>query len=291
MPASIFIDADIFLKICKTLEVFNFNCRICIINKKMVIGGKMEIWLNSSRRISILLCISFLINIIFFTLGSIFIVKKGGVSFILSIISLKSIKYTSSFSPYYLEKKSVFETYDNNEAGKVIVFIGDSITERCEWNELFNNTSIINRGIGSDDTFGILNRLDSIVKLKPKKVFIMIGINDLGKGRKIQDICNNYRDILKMLDKESPNTQLYIQSVLPINHKIDNKLISNESINKLNLELESLAKLFKVNYVDLHKYLADKDNKLDTKYTNDGVHLNGSGYLVWKKVINEFIND
>lgn len=65
-----------------------------------------------------------------------------------------------------------------------IVFLGDSITEKIDWHELFHNShyDILNRGIGSDTISGVINRINTIINLKPSKVFLMIGINDIALG-------------------------------------------------------------------------------------------------------------
>ena len=50
-----------------------------------------------------------------------------------------------------------------------VVFVGDSLTERVKWNELFPHLQTKNRGISSDTTEGVLARLDSVVQTEPKK--------------------------------------------------------------------------------------------------------------------------
>ena len=60
-----------------------------------------------------------------------------------------------------------------------IVFAGDSITQAGEWTDFFPNLKIANRGVGSDTTHDLLRRLDSIISVNPKNVFVMIGINDI----------------------------------------------------------------------------------------------------------------
>lgn len=87
------------------------------------------------------------------------------------------------YSNTYKDKSVLFERYlMMNKYSKPIVFLGDSITEKIDWKELFSKNNILNRGIGSDTISGLINRTDSIVKLKPSKVFLMIGINDIALG-------------------------------------------------------------------------------------------------------------
>lgn len=81
---------------------------------------------------------------------------------------------------YNYQKRSLFEQLPIR--GNDIVFLGNSITDGCEWAELFNNRHIKNRGISADRSGWLLDRLDPIVNGHPKKLFLMIGTNDLAAG-------------------------------------------------------------------------------------------------------------
>ena len=81
------------------------------------------------------------------------------------------------YNQFYYQRATLFEKLpiDSDD----IVFLGNSITNGCEWHELFNNPNIKNRGISSDVSMGVYDRLDPIIKGKPAKIFLMIGINDI----------------------------------------------------------------------------------------------------------------
>ncbi len=61
-----------------------------------------------------------------------------------------------------------------------IVFIGNSITNMHEWWEAFGNHNVVNRGVSGAITDEGLANIEAIAAGKPKKVFIMLGTNDLG---------------------------------------------------------------------------------------------------------------
>ena len=84
---------------------------------------------------------------------------------------------TTGFSKKYYHHKNQFELLPNRK--KEIVFLGNSITARGNWSEWFNNKRIINRGISGDRTDGVLYRLDEVISSKPKKIFLLIGVNDI----------------------------------------------------------------------------------------------------------------
>lgn len=173
-----------------------------------------------------------------------------------------------------------------------IVFLGDSITDEGEWVELLKNCDVQNRGISSDTTEFVLNRLDAIVEAQPKKIFLMIGINDIiNYNKSLEEVLINYKAILTKLQKQTPKTKVFIQSVLPVNNQITRYYKDNSNILKLNSKLQELSKDFSYQYIDLFSYLADSKNQLDIKYTSDGLHLNGQGYLIWAKAIEKYVND
>lgn len=195
------------------------------------------------------------------------------------------------FLTYYEQKKSTFEALPNDK--DEILFVGNSITEGCEWNELFGDSRIKNRGISADVAEGVLLRIKEITESKPMKIFIMIGINDLAFGYSIMEILQYYSEILERIRDDSPLTKTYIQSVLPINGSFGKfsayDTLSTEIMN-LNTELEKLAEVLDVGYINLHDSFL-LNNRLNPGFTNDGLHLTGQGYLLWKKLIGQYIKN
>lgn len=224
-----------------------------------------------------------MINIIFIGIAGIVIVKKGGLSYFLAKLSSKE---SSNFSSYYLGKKDL---HDNlNETSDKIVFIGDSLTDRAEWSELLENDNIINRGIDSDTTFGVLNRIDGIIDITPQKVFLMIGINDIAEGISEDEIINNYDKILSEFKENSSETKVYIQELLPVVEKrVTNK--KNSDILNLNLKIKDLAKSYDYTFIDMYNTFED-NNELNDKFTVDGLHLSYEGYQNWKNNIYKYID-
>src|SRR5277367_1198658 len=98
-----------------------------------------------------------------------------------------------------------------------IIFLGNSITEMGNWKKVLNDTTVINRGIGGDITFGVLKRLKDITDRKPSKLFILLGINDIGKDIPDVVIADNYLKIVREVHSKCPETKIYVQSILPLN--------------------------------------------------------------------------
>jgi len=138
--------------------------------------------------------------------------------------------------PIYQDLRQEYAVLNNNYKNKeVIVFLGDSITKRFNLKELHDNKSIINRGIFSDTTFGVLERLeDNINNLNIIKLFIMIGYNDL-RLRDNQEILNNISDILSKAKAKI----IFFQSLLPVD--IERKKL-NKRIVYINEKIKLLTK-------------------------------------------------
>jgi lysophospholipase L1-like esterase len=169
-----------------------------------------------------------------------------------------------------------------------IVFIGDSITELGgNWATRFNNAKVRNRGIAGDVTSGVLNRLKEIYYFKPAKVFILIGINDLFHNDLTPAIItNNIKQIVSVIQKNSPGTTIYVQTILPT----ANASPSKERIGAVNTLLKSMSTSEKLVLIDLHAHFAGSDGMMPSGMTTDGLHLNESGYQKWVNFISTYVN-
>src|SRR5882672_7029633 len=81
-----------------------------------------------------------------------------------------------------------------------IVMLGDSLTEGAPWRELTGCLSLVNRGIGGDTTTRLRGRLDEVLKLKPRAIFLMIGVNDISLSVPRSTSVENLRAILDRLE-------------------------------------------------------------------------------------------
>ncbi len=197
--------------------------------------------------------------------------------------------YDSSFHFYYYDQKlSMFEIMPDQKGE--VVWMGDSITDGGEWSELFPRVKTLNRGISSDNTYGILFRLKEITRRMPKKIFLLIGINDIARNIPDSVITGNYRKIISEIQQQTPQTRLYIQSILPTNNtfsEFKNHQNKTAHIIAINTTLQKLCKEKNIVYVDLYNHFVDESGKLASQFTNDGLHLTGEGYKKWKKVLIE----
>lgn len=166
-----------------------------------------------------------------------------------------------------------------------IVFLGNSITNMHEWWEAFGNANIVNRGVNGAETPIMLEHLEATLAGRPKKIFFMMGTNDLGT-RGMNDpafVAKSVRTALKRCKNESPETEVYFQSILPCTTNgvkdVKHIPITNDSIKKLCQE-------YGATYIDLYDDLTDIANM---KISYDGTHLTMSGYRTWCNKIAQYV--
>lgn len=193
------------------------------------------------------------------------------------------------YSNYYYQRVSLFELLPITSND--IVFLGNSITDGAEWAEIFNMPNVKNRGISGDITTGVYERLDVILKGQPKKIFLLIGINDINRKNSVADsVFKNITKIAEKIRQQSPKTTLYIQSIFPEDFNDERFKNNKEKIISINKNLEDYCLQNKLTYIDLYSKLITPDGStINSEYSNDGLHLMGSGYMVWKATIEPFV--
>lgn len=164
-----------------------------------------------------------------------------------------------------------------------IVFIGNSITNMHEWWEAFDNPDIINRGTSGAVSDEVVENLETIISGKPKKAFIMIGTNDLGTSgmNNAAHVAGNTRLIVRHIQQVSPQTEIYIQSILP------SRLRDLRLQEETNDSLKNICRDYQVTYIDLWDKLLSVSQ--DNTHTLDGLHLCASGYRIWCQTIAGYV--
>lgn len=196
-------------------------------------------------------------------------------------------QWDSTYRPdIYSARLDLFKA--NPVGKKDIVFYGNSITFWGDWPELLKSKKIKNRGIPGDTSFGLLELLTATISNSPRRVFIMIGINDLARRVPQEVIISNYKRILALIRRLSPKTKIYFQSILPVNEhfgKLNNHYLQAGEIPVINDFLRRWTKAEGIGYVDLYQAMSDENGRLKTAYTWDGVHLTLEGYEKWVEIL------
>ena len=169
---------------------------------------------------------------------------------------------------------------------KDIVMLGNSLTENGgDWAARLGNKNVRNRGIIGDEVMGVYDRLHQILPGHPAKLFLLIGVNDVSHDLTTDTIVGMIRVTVERIQKESPDTKLYLQSLLPINESFGRyKRLAGKTnmIPEINKQLEELAKEKGLTYINLFPLFTEKgSNVLRAELTTDGLHLKEEGYKIY----------
>ena len=166
-----------------------------------------------------------------------------------------------------------------------IVMLGDSITQAGTWATLLNEHRVINRGVAGYTTGDLLREVNETIALKPTKIFLMIGINDLLRGASVEQTFKTYASLVTQL--RASGAQLYLQSTLECARAECGKTV--ESVQELNRKLRALASSMDLIYIDLNVGLTKAPQGLLPQYTWDGLHLSKSAYNYWAAHIKPYL--
>lgn len=179
--------------------------------------------------------------------------------------------------------------------GENIVFLGDSLIARYDTNLYFRSFNVINSGIGGNMTIDILNNLESrVFKYNPKKVFIVVGTNDIAYSNlSLIEIKDNINTIIDKIKEYDSNIDIYLESIYPVIEDLNEDIVyhrRNKTIIELNGYYKDLCST-KCTYINVFDRLIDKSGNLKSYYTKDGVHLNKLGYLKVSKILYKYMNN
>ena len=176
-----------------------------------------------------------------------------------------------------------------------ILFIGNSITDMHCWPEVFKTSDgkylpIVNRGNSGTYSTEQSDNLESYLANKPKKVFMMIGTNDIatsgGLNFSPEQVLAYVKSIVARIHARSPQTKVYLYSIL--NNKTGNRVEATW------LKANELTKAYaeatdKVTYIDLYDKLTNVASGGQWSY--DNLHLTAGAYQAWAKEICQYLQE
>lgn len=169
-----------------------------------------------------------------------------------------------------------------------IVFLGNGFIESGKWKRLLNDSSVVNRGITGDIASSLLLRIGDVVNRKPSRVFLMLGSDDLFKHLTDESIIETLFSVATRIKKGSPETILFVLSILPVNPAAKNfpaGYNNEEHSGVINAQLQKYATRLGYTYIDLFSEFIDGKGHLETAYSSDGLNLNAAGYAHWIEIL------
>lgn len=158
-----------------------------------------------------------------------------------------------------------------------------------------SETIIYNRGIGGYMVKELRENLNTcILDLKPSRLFINIGTNDLSwSSISAAQVVESYEEILREVYAILPETEVYVMAYFPINYEAASEEMkpcllvrTNEKIDEANAGLKQMAEKLGAKYIDINDGLKDEFGRLKAEYTIEGMHIKECGY---RAIYDEFM--
>lgn len=127
---------------------------------------------------------------------------------------------------------------------------------------------------------------DGVKASGAKKVFIMLGMNDVGLYG-VDDSVKNMETLIQRILDKSPDAEIYLQSMTPILTGHERKVLNNENLDKYNAKLKELAKEKGYHFADVASVMKQEDGSLKPEYCSDGgedgmgIHFTDAGAEAW----------
>lgn len=184
----------------------------------------------------------------------------------------------------------VDETYFNDA-----LFIGDSRVEGLALHSGLNATFYAEKGLHIKNIFskeivktpeGRTTVLEGLAGNRFAKVYIMLGINELGWGTD-EMFLEMYTNVINTVKVSQPGAVIYLQGIIHVSEKKDaaDPVHRNEYIIARNRQIQALAQEMGVVYIDPNEVLTDENGFLHSEFTSDGVHLKAYYIELWKQYL------
>lgn len=171
----------------------------------------------------------------------------------------------------------------NNAYFQDAVFIGDSRTEGLGNSGLLSGaTFYAYKGLMVDTVFTKpvisdggqkLTVIDALKKHSFGKVYIMLGVNELGWANE-KAFINGYGKLVDAIKNIESGTHIYVQSILPVSReKSAQGVYTNDRIRLYNRLLKEMCAQKGVQYLDVYQAVVDGSGNLPADASADGVHL------------------
>ena len=172
-----------------------------------------------------------------------------------------------------------------------VLFVGSSLMEQFPIESFVQEYhlpfQVYNRGIGGYTIPELDAALETcVLDLKPARIFINIGTNDLTvRGSTVEGVMQQYEALLKRIRAALPQTEITLMAYYPVNidaaplsMKPALTIRSNERICEANRAVAHLADRLGLQYIDINRNLKDAQGRLRADYTVEGMHIKPEGY-------------
>lgn len=169
---------------------------------------------------------------------------------------------------------------------KATVFLGDSLTWEGPFAELLPQLVVVNHGVPGDTAEHVLARLAASIGGQPRHIVLLIGTNDLLRGRSPEATAALIDRIVAAIKLGSPVTGVTVLSLPAANVAVNPAWRGySERAHALNRALPALARRHGATFLDLAAVMNDEHGALVAGFTYDGLHLVPAAYRRWAELL------
>ncbi|NQW79159.1 MAG: G-D-S-L family lipolytic protein [Chitinophagaceae bacterium] len=215
--------------------------------------------------------------------------KKYLFVFVLFLGMLSSHAQTITAIPFQ-EEIDVFIKNDSIQmpATNSILFVGSSSFNY--WKDITNyfpGYAIINRGFGGSSLTDIIHfNQETILKYKPKQIYIYCGENDIAASDTItpQIVFERFKTLYTIIRNRLGNK-------IPIMYVSIKPSVARWSMEEKFVAANSLIRNFinkqkQTQFLDVHSAMLDTNGEVyEDIFIADKLHMNAKGYAIWQKII------
>ena len=144
--------------------------------------------------------------------------------------------------------------------------------------------NVLNLGFGGSSFAWCIHYFDEVfTDVKPTKIVLYAGENDLSEGKTPQEVLADCKELVHLIYEKYPNIELALISLKPSMERETlipqimetNLLLSNYIITELHAQ-----------YINVFGQMITTENRpIPELYMSDGLHLNKAGYSIWSNTI------
>ncbi len=172
-----------------------------------------------------------------------------------------------------------------------ILFVGSSsFTKWTDVQDYFPSYPIINRGFGGSTLVDQVRYVKDVVfPYRPKQIIIYCGENDLASSDTVSArmVYNRFRQLFTLIRNKFPNVPILYISMKPSPSRqlLMPKMIEGNALIQKFLKTQKLTR-----FIDVYKEMIDDEGKpRPDLFLDDNLHMNKTGYAIWKKAIEPYL--
>ncbi len=158
------------------------------------------------------------------------------------------------------------------------VFVGDTVVNGISYYRYLEAGKVVsNINMVSEQA---VNHVNTVMASNPKKVFIMVGLNDANYGSRTVDfITGGIEKFVKAVKAKNSSTEVYVLSVLPVTKDFESRSKVKQSfLNELNYALSTKASSMGAKYIDVATNFKDSNGYMFTQCSGTGSNLKQEYY-------------